>query len=116
MASRVIDVQVPANFPRGPAVLVIKSAGVEVPLEVPLEQRLVQFLLREPQPIQAESLDKAIELFEDFDKNTDVLIQVVPFGLPTESAEFTKFDVFAGRLIRTEWFIQGTIQIPILIR
>jgi len=116
MTSRVIDVAVPQNFPRGPAVLVIGSAGPEIPVEFSLEQRVTQFLLREPEPSPVENLDDAIRLFEDFGKNTDVLIRLVPFGLPSDGAEFVKFDVFAGRIVRTEWVIQGEIQIPILVR
>lgn len=114
--SRTIEIEVPRNYPRGPAVLAVGSAGVSIPVEFPLEQRLSQFLQREPEPSQAQSLDEAIDLFEDFGKNTDVLIRILPFGLPTDSGEFLKFDVFAGRIVRTDWVVQGTIQIPILIR
>jgi len=116
VTSRVIDVAVPRNFPRGPAVLVIGSAGPEIPVEFPLEQRVTQFLLREPQPSPVNTLADAIELFEDFGKNTDVLIRLVPFGLPSEGGEFLKFDVFAGRVVRTDWVVQGSMQVPILVR
>lgn len=116
IVSRVIDVPIPRNFPRGPAVLVVSSAGVEIPVEFSLEQRVTQFLLREPEPSPAENIEQAIEFFEDFGKTTDILIRVVPFGLPTDGTEFVKFDVFAGRLIRSDWVIQGSVQIPILIR
>ena len=114
--SRVIDVAVPRNFPRGPAVLVVGSAGPQITVEFPLEERVLQFLLREPSPSPVDALEDAITLFEDFGKNTDVLIRVVPFGLPSDGAEFLKFDVFAGRIIRTDWVIQGETQIPILVR
>lgn len=114
--SRVIDVSVPRNFPRGPAVLVVGSAGPDIPVEFSLEDRVLQFLLREPSPSPVDSIDDAITLFEDFGKNTDVLIRLVPFGLPSDGAEFLKFDVFAGRIIRTDWVIQGEIQIPVLVR
>ncbi len=116
VTSRVIDLTVPRNFPRGPAVLVIRSAGPEIPVEFPLEQRVTQFLLREPEPSQGENLDQAIELYEDFGKNTDVLIRLLPFGLPADGGEFVKFDVFAGRIVRTDWVIQGSMSIPILVR
>ncbi len=112
VTSRVIDVSVPRNFPRGPAVLLIGSAGTESPQEVPLEARL----LREPEPSPVDSMDDAIRLFEDFGKNTDILIRLVPFGLPADGPEFLKFDVFAGRIIRTDWVIQGSHEIPILVR
>jgi hypothetical protein len=110
--SRVIEVAVPRNFPRGPAVLLVGSAGTASSNDVSLEQRL----LREPEPSPVDNLDDAIRLFEDFGKNTDVLIRLVPFGLPTEGPEFVKFDVFAGRIIRTDWVVQGSHEIPILVR
>ncbi|HET6781070.1 MAG TPA: SpoIVB peptidase S55 domain-containing protein [bacterium] len=116
VTSQVIDVPIPRNFPRGPAVLVVRSSGLQIPLEFPLEERVSQQLMAEPSPLQARDLDEAIQLFEDFGKYTDLLIQIVPFGLPPEGAEFLKFDVFAGRLIRTEWVLQGEVQIPVLIR
>lgn len=109
---RSIDIPVPRNFPRGPAVLLIRSAGTESPQELPLEQRL----LREPQPSLVDTLDDAISVFEDFGKNSDILVQLVPFGLPADGPEFLKFDVFAGRIIRTDWVVQGSQEIPILVR
>jgi hypothetical protein len=116
VTSQVIDVPIPRNFPRGPAVLVVRSSGLQIPLEFPLEERVSQQLMAEPSPLPARDLDEAIQLFEDFGKYTDLLIQIVPFGLPPEGSEFLKFDVFAGRLIRTDWFLQGEVQIPVLIR
>ncbi|MBI2200663.1 MAG: hypothetical protein HYU43_01840, partial [Armatimonadetes bacterium] len=116
VTSQVIDVPIPRNYPRGPAVLVVRSGGTQIPAEFPLEQLVTQLLQQEPTPLPARDLDEAIQLHEDFGKNTDILIQVVPFGLPPEGSEFTKFDVFAGRLIRTDWVIQGEHQIPVLIR
>lgn len=116
VTSQFIDVPIPRNFPRGPAVLVVRSSGLQIPLEFPLEERVSQQLMAEPSPLPARDLDEAIHLFEDFGKYTDLLIQIVPYGLPPEGSEFLKFDVFAGRLIRTEWYLQGEAQIPVLIR
>jgi len=112
VASRVIDVAVPRNFPRGPAVLLVGSAGAASPQDVPIESRL----LREPEPSPVDTLEDAIRLFEDFGKNTDILIRLVPFGLPADGPEFLKFDVFAGRIIRTDWVVQGAHELPILVR
>ncbi len=114
--SRVLEVPIPRNYPRGPAVLVVTSAGKQIPVEFPLETRITQFLLKEPEPSAVATLGDAIELFEDFGKSTDILLQVIPFGLPPEGSEFLKFDVFAGDIIRTDWVVQGEVQIPILIR
>ncbi|MDR7612050.1 MAG: SpoIVB peptidase S55 domain-containing protein [Armatimonadota bacterium] len=116
VVSRVVEVAIPRNYPRGPAVLVVAGAGKQIPVEFPLEQRLTQFLLKEPEPSPATTLEEAIQLFEDFGKSTDILMQLVPFGLPTEGREFVKFDVFAGEIVRTDWVIQGQVQIPVLVR
>jgi hypothetical protein len=117
LLSRVIDVTIPRNYPRGPAILSIgplaAAFGGEDPL---LENQFLRALLSEPEPSPVDDLDEAIDIFEDFGKNTDILIRVIPFGLPTEGSDFVRFDVFAGRAIRTDWVIQGLIQIPILIR
>ncbi len=110
--TRMIDVQVPKNFPLGPAVLAVGSAGVQSPGEGSLEARLA----REPDPIRSATLDEALEGLENAGKNTDILLQLVPFGLPTEAREFLKFDVPATRLVDTNWVIQGSVQVPILVR
>ncbi len=114
--SRVIEFTIPRNYPRGPAVLVVGSAGKQIPVESPLDQRIVQFLQEEPKPSPVSTLGDAIQLFEDYGKNTDILLQLFPFGLPPEGSEFVKFDVFAGDVVHTEWVVQGEIQIPILVR
>ncbi len=116
VVSRDVEVTIPPNYPRGPAVLVVAGAGKEIPVEFPLEERLAQFLLREPEPSPATTLEDAIRLFEEFGKSTDILMQLVPFGLPPEGREFLKFDVFAGEIVRTDWVIQGQVQIPVLVR
>lgn len=117
LLSRVLDVPIPRNFPRGPAILSIgplpQALGPEEPF---VENQFVRALLSEPEPSPVDDLDDAIDLFEDFGKNTDILIRIVPFGLPTEGSDFVRFDVFAGRAIRTDWVVQGLVQIPILIR
>ncbi len=114
--SRTLEVAIPRNYPRGPTVLVVSSAGKQLPVEFSLQERLTQFLLGEPAPSTAATLADAIQVFEDFGKSTDILLQLIPFGLPPESSEFLKFDVFAGDMVRTDWVVQGEVQIPILIR
>ncbi|MGH2349660.1 MAG: SpoIVB peptidase S55 domain-containing protein [bacterium] len=117
LLSRVIDVTIPRNYPRGPAILsigpLVAAFGGEEQL---VENQFIRALFSEPEPSPVDNLDDAIDIFEDFGKNTDILIRVIPFGLPTEGSDFVRFDVFAGRAIRTDWVIQGLIQIPILIR
>ncbi len=113
--SRVIEVPVPRNYPRGPAVLVVGSAGIDLTGASPGDV-IARDLLTEQPPFPGDNLEEAVEIFESLGTNNQILIRLVPFGLPATGAEFTKFDVFAGRLIQTDWVIQGELRVPILVR
>jgi hypothetical protein len=115
LASQVISVAVPRNFPKGPAVLVVGSAGLNT-VGFSLDEFLVRDLLSEQPPFPGDSLEEAVDIFQGFGTNDQILIQLVPFGLPTTGPDFTNFDVFAGRLLATDWVIQGEFRIPILVR
>jgi hypothetical protein len=112
---RVIDVPIPRGFPRGPATVVIRSAGVDGQ-GAPPEALLGQALGSEPQPWGVDNLEDAQRFFQEFGKNTDVVVRVLPFGLPSTPQDFTRFDVPALRTFKTDWVIQGADRIPILIR
>ncbi|MBI3998392.1 MAG: hypothetical protein HY355_05110 [Armatimonadetes bacterium] len=112
---RIIEVPVPRDFPRGPAVVVVRSAGVDAP-GVPVEAQLGGALQAEPVPWGVDTLENALRVFENFGKNTDILVRILPFGLPATPQDFTRFDVPAGRTERTEWVIQGVERIPIVVR
>jgi hypothetical protein len=113
--TRVIDVPVPRDFPRGPAFVVVRSAGIDAP-GVPVDAQLGQLLSGEPVPWGVDSLETALRLFENFGKNTDLFVRVTPFGLPATAQDFIGFDVPAGRTARTDWVIQGAERIPIVVR
>jgi hypothetical protein len=113
--TRIVDVPIPSGFPRGPAFVQVRSAGFNAP-GVPVEAQLGQVLSAEPEPWGVDSLETALRLFETVGKNTDVFVRVVPFGLPAAPTDFTRFDVPAGRTVRTDWVIQGAERIPILVR
>jgi hypothetical protein len=113
--TRTIDVPVPFSFPRGPAFVQVRSGGFNPP-GVPVEAQLGQALGAEPEPWGVDSLETALRLFEGIGKNTDVFVRIVPFGLPLTPSDFTRFDVPAGRTVRTDWVIQGSERIPIVIR
>lgn len=113
--TRDVVVQVPRGFPRGPAVVVVQTAGVDAP-GFPVEAQLGSALSAEPEPWGVRSLEDALRLFEGFGRNTDLFVRIVPYGLPTTPLDFTRFDVRAGRTARTDWVIQGSERIPILIR
>lgn len=113
--TRTIEVPIPRDFPRGPTVVAVRSAGMDS-ARVPLEVQLGQTLSAEPEPWGVDSLENALRFFETFGKNTDILVRVLPYGLPATQTEFTRFDVPAARFTRTDWVIQGSERIPILIR
>jgi hypothetical protein len=116
VASRVIEIPIPYNFPRGPAVLVVGPAAKPSPAPAPLDTGLAQALQEDPGPTSALTFQEAMDHFEDFGKSTDVRLQLIPFGLPADGGEFVKFDVFAGDTLRTDWVVQGNTEIPILVR
>ncbi|MDR7543817.1 MAG: hypothetical protein QN120_06180 [Armatimonadota bacterium] len=113
--TRIVEVPVPPDFPRGPAFVIVRSAGIDQP-GVPVESQLGQALSGEPIPWGVDSLETALRLFENFGKNTDIFVRVLPFGLPTTAQDFTRFDVPAGRTVRTDWVIQGAERIPVVVR
>lgn len=113
--TRMIDVPVPPDFPRGPAYVQVRSGGFTVP-GVPAEAQLSQALGAEPEPWGVDSLDTALRLFQNIGKNTHILVRILPFGLPSTPLDFTRFDVPAGRTVQTDWVIQGAERIPIVIR
>jgi hypothetical protein len=115
LVSRVIEIPVPRNYPRGPAILTVGSAGIDL-TGGRAEDVLVRDLLSEVPPFPGDDLDDAVDIFENLGTNDQMLIQLVPFGLPATGPEFTKFDVFAGRVLKTDWVIQGEFRIPVLIR
>jgi hypothetical protein len=113
--TRTIEVPIPRDFPRGPAVVLVRSAGVDGG-GIPPDAQLGSLLGSEPQPWGVDSLETAMRLFENFGKNTDIMVRVLPFGLPTTQQDFTQFDVPAGRTARTDWVIQGVERVPIVVR
>ncbi|MGH2405563.1 MAG: SpoIVB peptidase S55 domain-containing protein [bacterium] len=113
--TRFIDVPVPLDFPRGPAIVLVRSGGVDVP-GIPVESQLAGMLTAEPVPWGVDSLEDAVRIFENFGRNTDLAVRILPFGLPTTASDFTRFDVPAGRTARTDWVIQGSERIPIVVR
>ncbi len=112
---RIIEVPIPRDFPRGPAVVVVQSAGGDS-AKAPVEDQLARLLGAEPEPWGIDSLENALRFFENYGKNTDIMVRVLPFGLPATQSDFTRFDVPAARFTRTDWVIQGSERIPILIR
>jgi hypothetical protein len=115
--SRVVEIEIPRNFPRGPALLVVGSAGIQRD-NVPPAALLADKLGGEPPASTFRDLREALEFFEDFGRNTDVLLQLVPVGVPPSDdpqKRFIYFDEFAGRLVRTPWVVKGEQVVPIVV-
>lgn len=115
--TRVVEIDVPRNFPRGPALLVVGSAGIQRD-NVPPAALLADKVGGEPPASSFRDLREALEFFEDFGRNTDVLLQLVPVGVPPSDdpqKRFIYFDEFAGRLVRTQWVVKGEQVVPIVV-
>lgn len=112
---RTIEVAVPRDFPRGPATVVVRTAGVDAP-SVPVEAQLGRALSAEPEPWGLDTLETALRVFQNVRRNTDIMVRILPFGLPATGEDFTRYDVRALRTARTDWVVQGSERIPILIR
>jgi hypothetical protein len=115
--TRVVEIDIPRNFPRGPALLVVGSAGIQRD-NVPPAALLADKVGGEPPASSFRDLREALEFFEDFGRNTDVLLQLVPVGVPPSDdpqKRFIYFDEFAGRLVRTQWVVKGEQVVPIVV-
>lgn len=115
--TRVVEIQVPENFPRGPALLVAGSAGSSRETVDPTSL-LLSRTAGEPQPTRFDSLDQELEFFERFGRNTDVLFQLIPAGIPPSddpAKRFIYFDAFAGEILPTDWVVRGEVVIPIVV-
>ncbi len=115
--TRVVEIDIPRNFPRGPALLLVGSAGIQRD-NVPPAVLLADKLGGEPPASSFRDLREALEFFEDFGRNTDVLLQLVPVGVPPSDdpqKRFIYFDEFAGRLVRTQWVVKGEQVVPIVV-
>jgi hypothetical protein len=115
--SRVLEIAIPRNFPRGPAVLMVRGAGT-MREDLPPDVQFVANLRGEPPASPFDTLDQAVRFFREFGRNTDVLLQLIPYGVPPSddpARRFIHFDEFAGTLVRTPWVVRGEVVIPIVV-
>jgi SpoIVB peptidase S55 len=110
-ASRVEEVTltVPADFPPGPATLIVRAGGI-----TPLPPSLAGALLSNQALGASRTLTEAITAFEKGEKNTDVIVELVGAAPRLSSA-------VAGGPTRptvartTPWVLRGRFQIPLVI-
>ncbi len=106
-----VELNVPADFPPGPALLVVRAGGAMPPAS-PLSSALSQMQSQgAPQ-----TLGDAVTAFERGERNTDVVIELVGSASPRTPAAAS-----AGGLTRvsgtgtTSWVLRGRFQGPVMI-
>jgi hypothetical protein len=108
---------VPRNFPPGPAFLLVGSAGgLNDP--TPVDQKFALLTALEGTPAgAASSLDDAVSQFENFGKNTEVLVTFVPTPV-LEAVGVNANPAFspAGTILPTDWVVLGRFQIPMVVK
>ena len=106
-AVRVIELAVPEGFPAGPATILIRAGGRPMP-----EQGLPALLTQEPVETPATSVAEQLSAFSERDRNTDLVVELVP-----GAARFPDGTTTAVRNVRvripTPWVIRGRVQIAI---
>ena len=118
-ATRTVSFKVPADFPPGPAFLVVGSAGGANDLPLPTDQKFQLLVAQQAVPQNtAATLDEAIDQFENLSKNTDVILYLVPAPvlLATGGNANPGPGPIAGTLLSTDAVVLGKFQIPILVK
>ena len=117
--TRTIGFTVPHDFPEGPAFLLVGTSGALNNTNSTSPQDTFQTLVGlEGTPTGADSLDSAIDEFENDGKNTDVMIQLVPEAVLTAVGANANpsFESPAGTTVETDWVVLGRFQIPMTVK
>ena len=115
---RTVEFSVPANFPPGPAFLLVGTAGAAND-PVPPASKFQQLVALEGSPLSGiASLDEAIDQFEHANKGTELLVELVPSAVLTAvgSNANPALDSPAGASVATEWVVLGKFQVPMTVR
>jgi SpoIVB peptidase S55 len=115
--SRTITFTVPHDFPEGPAFLLVGTAGALNDSSSP-QDKFQTLVAGESSPNGASSLVSAIDDFENEDKNTDVIVQLVPESVLTAVGANANpsFESAAGTTVETGWVVLGKFQIPMTVK
>jgi hypothetical protein len=107
---RTADVVIPDGFPTGAATVVVRAGGRPVP-----EGGLVAQLTAEPVEAQASSAAAQLALFANRDRNTDIVVELVPpTARSSEGASPLQAQSVRVR-IPTPWVVRGRLQLPIVV-
>lgn len=117
--TRTVQFTVPHNFPPGPAFLIVGSAGAANDVPMPTDQKFQLLVAQQGTPQNtAASLDEAVDQFEGFGKNTEVIVYLV--STPVLQAAGGNANPgsgpTAGTLLPTDWVVLGKFQIPIVVK
>ena len=115
--SRTVAFTVPKDFPEGPAFLLVGTAGALNDSSSPAD-KFNALVALEGTPSGAESLDSAIDQFENQGKNTDLIVQLVPEAVLTAVGANANpsFESPAGTTLETDWVVLGKYQIPMTVK
>jgi hypothetical protein len=115
--SRTVAFTVPKDFPEGPAFLLVGTAGALNDSSSPAD-KFQALVALEGTPSGAESLNAAIDQFENQGKNTDLIVQLVPEAVLTAVGANANpsFDSPAGTTLETDWVVLGKFQIPMTVK
>jgi SpoIVB peptidase S55 len=116
-AARTIAFTVPKDFPEGPAFLLVGTAGSLNDSSSPAD-KFQALVAAESTPSGAESLESAVDQFENAGKNTDLIIQLVPEAVLTAVGANANpsFESPAGTTLETDWVVLGKYQIPMTVK
>lgn len=105
--TRLTEIAVPDGFPVGQATILIRAGGRPIP-----EQGLPALLTQEPIDTTAGSATEQLTAFADRDRNTDLIVELVP-----GAARFPDASAAAARNVRvrvpTPWVVRGRIQLNV---
>ncbi len=115
---RTVQFMVPDDFPPGPAFLIVGSGGgLNDPTPVQQKFQILVGFQATP-PGSAGSLAGALDDFENFGMNTDVLVDLLPAPVVEAVGANANpaFTSTAATSLRTEWVVLGRFQIPMVVK
>jgi hypothetical protein len=117
---RTVQFTVPRDFPPGPAFLLVGTAGgLNDPSGIPPDQKFQLLVAQQGTPQgTAKSLDEAVEQFQDFGKNTDVIVDLLPAPVLQAVGGNANpgFELSAGTFVPTDSVVLGRFQIPMVVK
>lgn len=103
---REVDLAVPEQFPTGPATVLVRAGGRPVP-----EGGLPAALLSEPVEIAGTSAAEQLAAFADRDRNTDVVVELVPGPARFPDGTGGVASRTAKVRVPTPWVVRGRVQL-----